>query len=64
MVSAVVSVGTLVVVVTTLGREVTTVVSVLVVVAGTDVMVLRLAVFKNALGSVVSTIVGCVGNTV
>ena len=64
LVSAVVAVDTLVVVVTTLGREVTTLVSVLVVVAGTDLMVLRLAVSKTALGPVVSTFSGFVGNTV
>ena len=64
VVSAVDVVGKLVVVVITLGLEVTTVVSGIVVVAGTDVMILRVSLVDAVLGSIVSTFGGFVGNTV
>ena len=57
-------VGKLVVVVITLGLEVTTVVSGIVVVAGTDVMILRVSLVDAVLGSIVSTFGGFVVNTV
>ena len=64
VVSAVDVVGKLVVVVITLGLEVTTVVSGIVVVAGTDVMILRVSLVDAVLGSIVSTFGGFVVNTV
>ena len=55
MVSAVVSVGKMVVVVTTLGKVVATVVSGPVVVAGTDMLVLRLTLVEDVIGLIIST---------
>ena len=63
VVSAVDVVSKLVVVVITLGLEVTTAVSGIVVVAGTDVMILRVSLVDAVLGSIVSTFGGFVGNT-
>ena len=55
MVSAVVSVGKMGVVVTTLGKVVATVVSGPVVVAGTDMLVLRLTLVEDVIGLIIST---------
>ena len=60
MVSAVVVVGKLVVVVSTVGLEVNTVVSLLVVVAGTDVVVSAMTAVEAIFGPVVTTFVGFV----
>ena len=55
VVSAVVSVGKMGVVVTTLGKVVATVVSGPVVVAGTDMLVLRLTLVEDVIGLIIST---------
>ena len=55
MVSAVVSVGKMVVLITTLGKVVATVVSGPVVVAGTDMLVLRLSLVEEVIGLILST---------
>ena len=57
LVSAIVGIGKLVVLVTTLGLEVTTVVSMLVLVAGTDVVVSAMTVVEAIFGPVVTTFV-------
>ena len=60
MVSALVVVGKLVFVVTTVGLDVKTVVSLLVVVAGTDVVVSGITVVEAIVGPVVTTLGGFV----
>ena len=55
LVSAVVAIGTLVVVVTTLGKLVATVVSGPVVVAGTDMFVVRFTLVEDVIGLILST---------
>ena len=55
VVSAVVSVGKMGVVVTTLGKVVATVVSGPVVVAGTDMLVLGLTLVEDVIGLIIST---------
>ena len=64
LVSAVVAIGTLVVVVTTLGKVVATVVSGPVVVAGTDMFVLRFTLVEDVIGLILSTLDCVVATTV